>query len=211
MIDSKKQNLFKTIDEYFGKFDLEQYRVRIETILRDLSANLKEISKTKDEFIRFSGTYRLDELETKMKNDVKSFGDKHNAANAAKNDLESLLKQFHDIEIEKKHEIEQNERLFNDGGFYLSSDSESDNDGEKDSTSKTYPKTCGRQDNVMPNSRLSDNLEDINCELMKRVDSNASSYQPSPKLTRRLLSSSESKVSSEDLKEFYPTSPTNSP
>jgi hypothetical protein len=49
----------------------------------------------------------------------------------------------------------------------------------------------------MPNSRLSEKLEDINCELMRRVDSNASNYQPSPQTTRRLLSLS---LSSEEQK-----------
>lgn len=52
----------------------------------------------------------------------------------------------------------------------------------------------------MPNSRLSETLEDINCDLMKRVDSNASNYQSSPKTTHRLLSLSKSRISSEDLK-----------
>jgi hypothetical protein len=77
------------------------------------------------------------------------------------------------------NEIEENERLFVESDSDLSSESESDDE---------YPKKCGRQDNVMPNGRLSETLEDINCELMKRVDSNASNFQPSPKTTRRLLS-----------------------
>lgn len=70
---------------------------------------------------------------------------------------------------------------------------------------------CGRQDNIMPNSPLSDALEDINCELMKRVDSNASSHQPSPKTTRRLASLSGSQLSQEDFKLTTPSSPSITP
>jgi hypothetical protein len=95
-------------------------------------------------------------------------------------------------------EIEQNERPFNDSESNLSSESESDND-ENSFHHKNYPKTCGRQDNIMPSGRLSETLEDINCELMKRADSNASSYQPSPSTVHRL-------ISSEDLN-HYPRSP----
>jgi hypothetical protein len=47
----------------------------------------------------------------------------------------------------------------------------------------------------MPNSRLSDTSEDINCELMRRVDSTSSNHQLSPKTKHRLLS-----LSSDELK-----------
>ncbi|CAF4303089.1 unnamed protein product [Rotaria socialis] len=100
------------------------------------------------------------------------------------------------------NEIEQTEGSFIECSFNLSSDSESDDDDKNNFNSKRYPKVCRRQDNVMPNGRLSDVFEDINCELIKRVDSNASSYQPSPKSTRRLQSMSGSKLLSEDLKQL---------
>lgn len=58
----------------------------------------------------------------------------------------------------------------------------------------------------MPNGRLSETFEDINCELIKRVDSTTSSYQPSPKTTRRLQSLSGSHWSSDDLNR-YPSLP----
>ncbi len=96
------------------------------------------------------------------------------------------------------NDIEQNERPFID--FDINSSGESESDDEINLNCKTHPKGCRRQDNIMPNSRLSESLEDINCELMKRVDSSPSSYQPSPQTTRRLLSKSDSRVSSDDLK-----------
>ncbi|CAF2242192.1 unnamed protein product [Rotaria magnacalcarata] len=108
--------------------------------------------------------------------------------------------------LKNLNEIEQTEGSFIECSFNLSSDSESDGDDENNFNSKRYPKVCRRQDNVMPNGRLSDVFDDINCELIKRVDSNASSYQPSPKSTRRLQSLSGSKLSSEDLKQLSPPS-----
>ncbi|CAF0944826.1 unnamed protein product [Rotaria sordida] len=102
--------------------------------------------------------------------------------------------------------IEQSEGSFIECDFNLSSESESDDD-EKSLNSKKYPKICGRQDNVMSNGRLSESFEDINCELIKRVDSNLSSYEPSPNTKRRLQSFSKSRLSSEDLKEYSPLSP----
>ncbi|CAF2946591.1 unnamed protein product [Rotaria sp. Silwood2] len=104
------------------------------------------------------------------------------------------------------NEIEQHEKPFIEYDFNLSSESESDDD-EKNFNSKNYQKVCGRQDNVMQNGRLSDTLEDINCELIKRVDSNLSSYQPSPKSAHRLQSLSGTQLSSEDLKEYIPSPP----
>jgi hypothetical protein len=98
------------------------------------------------------------------------------------------------------NEIEENEKSFVDCGFHVSSESESDD--ETNLNLKKHPKVCRRQNNIMPNGRLSETLEDINCELMKRVDSNASNYQPSPKTTHRLLSLSGSKLSSEDSKTY---------
>jgi hypothetical protein len=99
-------------------------------------------------------------------------------------------------------ELEQNECPFT-VDFDLSSESDDDEDDhgndENYFDSKKHPKVCGRQDNIMPSGRLYENLEDINCELMKRADSNASNYQPSPKTTHRLLSLSGSKLSSDDL------------
>lgn len=97
------------------------------------------------------------------------------------------------------NEIEENEKAFADCEFIVNSDSESDNDDPVNSNRKIYPKVCGRQNNIMPNGRLSETLEDINCDLMKRVDSNASNYQPSPKSTHCLLSISNSRLSSEDF------------
>lgn len=106
-------------------------------------------------------------------------------------------------------ELEQNEQSLTNAGFHLSNESDSDGDGdyENNATYKIYPKVCRRQDNVMPNSRLSETLEDINCDLMKRVDSNVSNYQSSPQTTHRPVSASVSKASSEDLREFSPASP----
>jgi hypothetical protein len=95
------------------------------------------------------------------------------------------------------NEIEENERSFLACDFNFSSDSESDIEDEENINPKKHPKVCVRQNNIMPNSRLSEKLEDINCELMRRVDSNASNYQPSPQTTRRLLSLS---LSSEEQK-----------
>ena len=83
-------------------------------------------------------------------------------------------------------DLERNEKLFTECEMNLSSESDSDTD-EQTLTDKKHPKGCGRQDNIMPNGRLSDSLEDINCELMQRADSNASSYHPSPKTMRRLI------------------------
>jgi hypothetical protein len=93
------------------------------------------------------------------------------------------------------NEIEKNERSFINCDFHVSSDSESDIDDEKNLNPKKHPKVCTRQNNIMPNGRLSEKCEDINCELMRRTDSNASNYQPSPQTTRRLLS-----LSSEEQK-----------
>ncbi|UJR38381.1 hypothetical protein I4U23_031051 [Adineta vaga] len=103
-------------------------------------------------------------------------------------------------------ELEQNERLYIECEGNLSSESDSDTE-EQTLTDKKYPKQCGRQDNIMPNGRLSDSLEDINCELMRRADSNASSYHPSPKTTHRLISMAGSRVSSEDLKHYSQSVP----
>ncbi|CAF1464633.1 unnamed protein product [Adineta ricciae] len=100
-------------------------------------------------------------------------------------------------------DLERNEELFTECEMNLSGESDSDTD-EQTLTDKKHPKGCGRQDNIMPNGRLSDSLEDINCELMRRADSNASSYHPSPKTMHRLISKSESRMSSEDLKQFQP-------
>ena len=97
------------------------------------------------------------------------------------------------------NELEENESPFSDCDFGLSSESESEDD-EKNLNYKIHQKVCRRQDNIMPNGRLSDTLEDINCELIRRADSNASNYQPSPKTTHRLISQSGLKLSSEDLK-----------
>ena len=85
-------------------------------------------------------------------------------------------------------EIEDNERAFLACDFNFSSDSESDIEDDKNINPRKHPKVCARQNNIMPNGRLSEKLEDINCELIRRVDSNASNYQPSPQTTRRLLS-----------------------
>jgi len=59
---------------------------------------------------------------------------------------------------------------------------------------KSHPKVCGRQDNIMPNGRLSETLEDINCDLMRRAESSASFYQLSPRESQRLLSLSNEQV-----------------
>jgi len=40
----------------------------------------------------------------------------------------------------------------------------------------------------MADGRLSDNLEDINCELMKRVHLTTNNYQASSKITHHLIS-----------------------
>ena len=102
-------------------------------------------------------------------------------------------------------ELEQNERPYVD---VEGPSSESDSDADELITNaKVHPKGCRRQDNIMPNSRLSETLEDINCELMRRADSNASSYQPSPKAMHRLISTSESRVSSEDSKHYSQSTP----
>ncbi|CAF4693516.1 unnamed protein product, partial [Rotaria sp. Silwood1] len=106
------------------------------------------------------------------------------------------------------NEIEENEGPFIECDFNLSSDSENDDNddaGEKNFNGKKYPKVCGRQDNVMPNGRLSEPLEDINCELIKRVDSDLSSCQTSPNTTHRLQSLLGSRLSSEDSKDYSPT------
>ncbi len=92
--------------------------------------------------------------------------------------------------------MEENDKPFRDCDFDLSSDSESDGD-EMNMNLEKYQKECRRQDNIMPNGRLSEAFEEINCELMKRVDSNASNYQPSPKTTHRLLSTHGSKTHSQ--------------
>lgn len=105
--------------------------------------------------------------------------------------------------LEVLTDLEQNEKPFTECEMNLSSESDSDTD-EQTIIDKKHPKECGRQDNIMPNGRLSDSLEDINCELMRRADSNASSYQPSPKTMHRLISKSGSRMSSEDLKQFQP-------
>ncbi|CAF1432446.1 unnamed protein product [Adineta steineri] len=99
------------------------------------------------------------------------------------------------------NELEQSEKPFVDCDMNLSSESESEDDGENFNYKK-HPKQCGRQNNIMPNGRLCENCEDINCELMKRADSTPSSYHPSPKTTHRLISASGSRVSSEDLKSY---------
>jgi hypothetical protein len=97
------------------------------------------------------------------------------------------------------NEIEGNERTFNNTDSNVSSENESEDD-ENNLNHKNYPKICGRQDNIMPNGCLSETLEDINWELMKRADSNACSHQTSPKTTHRLLSS-------EDLNHPYRSPP----
>jgi len=97
------------------------------------------------------------------------------------------------------NEIEQNERAFVEDDFNLSSESESESDDEMSCNIKKHQKVCKRQNNIMPNSRLSETLEDINCNLMRRIDSNASNHQPSPKTTHRLLLLSNSQLSVEDL------------
>ncbi len=96
------------------------------------------------------------------------------------------------------NELEQNEKDFIDCDSNLSSESESDD--EINFNIKNHQKVCRRQDNIMPSGRLSETLEDINCDLMKRVDSNASNYQPSPKTTHRLLSLSGLQLSPDDFK-----------
>ena len=106
-------------------------------------------------------------------------------------------------------EIEHNEKPFTNYNFNVSSDNESDDDDEKNSNCKNY--LYGRQDNVMSNGHLSEAFEDINCELIKRVDSTASNYQRSPKTTHRLQSSLESQLSFDDLKEYSILTPTATP
>ena len=86
-------------------------------------------------------------------------------------------------------DLEHSEREFNDCDC-------DDEEEDEEFDCPTHPKVCGRQDNIMPNGRLTETLEDINCELMKRTDSFVSSYQTSPKSARRL---SDFRFSSEDL------------
>ena len=83
--------------------------------------------------------------------------------------------------LEMLSDLEKSERTYLDCDCHLSTDDDADE-------AVTHPKICKRQNNIMPNSRLSDSFEDINCELMRRIDSNASNYQVSPKTTRRLIS-----------------------
>lgn len=78
-------------------------------------------------------------------------------------------------------ELERSEREFND----CDCDDEEEDD---EFDCPTHPKVCGRQNNIMPNGRLTENLEDINCELMKRSDSFIGSYQSSPRSARRFSS-----------------------
>ena len=92
------------------------------------------------------------------------------------------------------NEIEQSERAFIEDPSDISGDS----DDEMNMDSKIHPKTCGRQNNVMPNGRLNENLEDINCELIKRADSLIINYQPSPKTSHRLSSQSDLRFLAED-------------
>lgn len=92
-------------------------------------------------------------------------------------------------------DFEENEKPFIEYDFSVSSESESDeNPDEEINLKKSHPKVCGRQDNIMPNSRLSEALEDINCDLMRRADSTASSHQPSPITMRRLKSASSEQI-----------------
>lgn len=82
------------------------------------------------------------------------------------------------------NEIEQSEHLFSEDHSDLSGES----DEETNCNDPSHPKTCGRQNNVMPNGRLPENLDEINCDLIKRADSIISNYQPSPKYTQRTFS-----------------------
>lgn len=77
--------------------------------------------------------------------------------------------------------IEQSERS-------LMEDLSGDSDDETNFDQENHPKTCGRQNNVMPNGRLAENLEEINCDLIKRADSIISNYQPSPRFNQRTFS-----------------------
>lgn len=77
-------------------------------------------------------------------------------------------------------ELEESERVSLECNDHPSSDD--DNDDE------LHPKTCKRQDNIMPNGRLSESFEDINCDLIRRMDSSAGTPHFSPRLTRRLIS-----------------------
>ena len=82
------------------------------------------------------------------------------------------------------NQIEQSEHLFSEDHSDLSGES----DEETNCNDPSHPKTCGRQNNVMPNGRLPENLDEINCDLIKRADSIISNYQPSPKYTQRTFS-----------------------
>ena len=77
-------------------------------------------------------------------------------------------------------ELEESERVYLECDVHQSSDDDDDD--------RIHPKICKRQDNIMPNGRLSELFEDINCDLMQRIDSTAGSSQFSPKMTRRLIS-----------------------